>query len=409
MSGPAKQQKPEPHKPSGTFDIVIAGGGMAGLSLAVRLISPSFAGLRIAVIEPRTSYSRDRTWCSFGLPGYAHPFAEAVSARWNHWVVRRDAASRHICSDTQIAYEMIEAGDFYSVALAAISQANHIEMFQGVSVEKIARSHAQPDSVSVETSIGKLEARLVFDSRPQGTPSKGAWIQEFQGIELHSSSPLFDPSRAMMMDFSVMTDADARAGRVHFMYLLPKSPTCALIEDTWFISANDHALRPDMAANIRRYLAQHFAHATFRDGYRESGRLIMDATLRPSMLAGRHLQIGAAGGMARAASGYAFFETQRACELIAARLRETFVSDKTRPPFVLPRIRSDLSYWMDGVFLRALQHAPEMAPELFFNLFRSVPTASLARFLSGVANAHDVLRVIAACPKLPFLRAGVPL
>jgi lycopene beta-cyclase len=400
-------EQDKPRKQREIFDIVIVGGGMAGLSLAVRLASPSFASLRIAIIEPRTSYSRDRTWCSFGLPDYAHPFAAAVSARWSHWDVRRDATSRHVCSDTRIAYEMIEASDFYSVALAAISQASHIEMFQGVSVEKVELNDTRPGSVTIETSIGKLEGKLVFDSRPQAMPSNGAWIQEFQGIEVQSSLPVFDPAHAMMMDFSVMTDADACAGRVHFMYLLPKSSTCALIEDTWFISADDRAPRPDMDANIRGYLARHFASATFSEGYRESGRLIMDATLRPSRQAGRHLQIGAAGGMARAASGYAFFETQRACELIATRLRETFVSDKTRPPFVLPRIRADMSYWMDAVFLRVLQRRPEIAPELFFNLFRSVPTASLARFLSGVANAHDVLRVIAACPKLPFLRAGV--
>lgn len=36
------------------YDIAILGGGLAGLSLAVRLAEPRFRHLRVLVAEPRT-------------------------------------------------------------------------------------------------------------------------------------------------------------------------------------------------------------------------------------------------------------------------------------------------------------------------------------------------------------------
>ena len=47
---------------SSNWDIVIVGGGLGGLSLAVELAQPQFAHLRVLVLEKRTAYTRDRTW-----------------------------------------------------------------------------------------------------------------------------------------------------------------------------------------------------------------------------------------------------------------------------------------------------------------------------------------------------------
>jgi lycopene beta-cyclase len=304
-----------------------------------------------------------------------------------------------------VAYEMLEADDFYSAALAIVDKAAHIDMLSGTTVGDCKPGD---ENIHIETSRGMVAAQLVFDSRPRATSSKGAWIQAFQGIEVETTAPVFDPARAMLMDFSVMTDTDARAGRVHFMYVLPKSATCALIEDTWFMQAADRAALPDMEQNIRRYLAARFGVQDYVERYREQGALQMDGKLRPVMDAGRYHHIGAGGGMARASSGYAFFDTQRASDAIVRKLGAMIKIDPALDePFSLPGWRSRTSYWMDAVFLRALQVAPEKAPALFFNLFRRVPPAVLARFLSGVGTTSDVLRVVAACPKLRFIRAGV--
>ena len=44
------------------YDLIIIGGGCAGLSLARRLIEDE-STLRVLILEHRDAYSDDRTWC----------------------------------------------------------------------------------------------------------------------------------------------------------------------------------------------------------------------------------------------------------------------------------------------------------------------------------------------------------
>ena len=45
------------------FDYIIIGGGCAGLSLAYELdIHKKLKNKKLAIIDPRTNYKRDKTW-----------------------------------------------------------------------------------------------------------------------------------------------------------------------------------------------------------------------------------------------------------------------------------------------------------------------------------------------------------
>ena len=70
------------------------------------------------------------------------------------------------------------------------------------------------------------EPSLTFDSRPPRA-SRNAMLQHFLGQEIQVDKPVFDPSTAILMDFRV----DQSKG-MHFIYLLPYSPTEALVEST---------------------------------------------------------------------------------------------------------------------------------------------------------------------------------
>jgi len=394
------------------YDIVIIGGGLAGLSLATRLASPRFQHLQVLVIEPRTHYVRDRTWCYWAnqrdrqgqVPIPNHPFEAAVAVAWPSWEVMHgvpntpsyaavEKSARHV-------YEMIPADRFYEDAERAIASTTHIKLLKGVSVREAV---IDCDHVTIETNHGTVQAALAFDSRPPENVSNAAWIQRFQGFELETEVPIFNVNRATLMDFTVTCDADSEAGRVHFIYVLPLSARRALVEDTWFAPASDKCSDVDYQAHIKTYLKRRFALETYEVVHREQGVIPMDPLLRPSKHASRLVKIGTAGGMARASSGYAFFETQRACDAIAAKLATRDVLSKE---FLLPRWRKDVSYWMDGIFLRVLKQYPALAPKIFFDLFAKVPPDALARFLSGVATPLDAALVVSACPKMPFLKAA---
>ena len=67
---------------SRTYDIAILGGGCAGLSLARELANLSYSK-RVIIIEPRTVYEHDRTWCFWAEA--RHSLSELVSKKWSLW------------------------------------------------------------------------------------------------------------------------------------------------------------------------------------------------------------------------------------------------------------------------------------------------------------------------------------
>lgn len=369
-------------------DIVILGGGLAGLSLGVRLAAVPH--LRTLILEPREAYPRDRTWCYWRL--HDHPFGDAVAARWTSWeALWRDAGGevRRACQDSAVLpYEMIPADRLYESARAVIASAPHIELRTGAKADGVCDLGTH---VEVATAAGQIEAGLVFDSRPP-VPQAGALEQIFLGQEIVAAEPVFDPGHVTLMDFAVAQ----QPGAVHFLYVLPTSPTTALVEDTWLAAPS--AVLPAYRTTIRTYLGQRFGLTDYTVIFEESGAIPMDAALQAERGTGRVVKVGAAGGAVKPSSGYAFLATQRMADRLVADLA---AGRPIRP--VQPRGR--VARWMDEVFLTALTRQPEVAPRLFASLFSGCRPEPLVRFLNDVGSTSDTARVIAAMPKLPMLAA----
>ncbi|MFT5963166.1 MAG: lycopene beta-cyclase, partial [Burkholderiaceae bacterium] len=66
--------------------LLILGGGCAGLSLAMRLAALGRDCPRTVVIEPRTVYGNDRTWCFWG--NATAPLADLSCHQWSSMMVR---------------------------------------------------------------------------------------------------------------------------------------------------------------------------------------------------------------------------------------------------------------------------------------------------------------------------------
>jgi 2-polyprenyl-6-methoxyphenol hydroxylase-like FAD-dependent oxidoreductase len=132
------------------WDIVIAGAGLAGLSLAAELSHSDFASLKILLIEPRLSYVRDRTWSFWAAPDALPMRWHALeTTRWQEWSV--SYLNRSIQASCAYAYTSVRADAFYEHALAAIESASHIQWLKGQAVSQ-AISHA--DGVRITTSSG---------------------------------------------------------------------------------------------------------------------------------------------------------------------------------------------------------------------------------------------------------------
>lgn len=362
-------------------DIVILGAGCAGLSLAYHLVERG-VDRSIVLLDPRTSYERDRTWCFF--TGRPHPFEALASHRWARWRVRDGRWIER--SAPSITYQHLPADAFYQRCLARLE--GRAELRLGVQAGALRERRG---GVEIETSAGPIEARVVFDSRPMSRRAGAGEVtllQHFEGWHVRVERPAFDPLVATLMDFAVPQDH-----AIHFVYVLPYSPTEALVEATWFGGAvlDDGGYRQA----IERYLRTELRLDRWAIVRRERGVIPMSTADTPIRVSERIYRIGLPGGMAKPSTGYAFQAIQR----FSAELAERLAGDMLPEP---PAPRDWRARSLDAIFLSYLSRYPERAPATFATLFEKVDPALLVRFLSDDASPADCLRVMSALPLAPF-------
>jgi lycopene beta-cyclase len=374
-------------RPAFDADVIIAGAGLSGLSLAVALLD---AGLpedaRVMLVDPRETLSgADRTWCFFDL--VPHAFESAITHRWSRWRVRNGAAEV-LRSAPGISYCTIPGERFYELALERLVAAGQrIELVLGVTVEHLEDRGAHVD---VHTSAGVLRARLAMDSRPPSLTRAADdgndvnLLQHFRGRVVRSTEPVFEADTATLMDFDV-----SQADGIHFIYVLPFDAHTALVESTFF---TERPL-PDAVyeAAIDTWLARRRPGVVFQTISHESGVIPMTTEPFDAWPSPRIVRIGTAGGHVKPSSGYAFLAVQRFVREFAPRVVSALRVDGCAEP---PAARSPRTTALDTIFLSYLRSRPERAPDTFYRLFERVPPAVLARFLSDTGTLADDLTVM---------------
>ncbi len=359
-----------------TFDIAFAGAGLSALSLAVRLAALPDPP-RILLIDPRTAFPRDRTWCHWQLR--ETPFDTAITHRWHNWLVRTP-------------YVRIPSDRFHEVALDRLSASPHVTFFRGTSVDTI-ESH--PGHTRLHLSDGqRIASRWTFDTRPP--PSNNApWRQIFRGLELHSPAASIDPATVTLMDFQ-----SAGSEGIRFFYVLPLDERTALVEDTWLVPAHQNPQFSD--EQILGYAKKNLGSTGWQIRHREEGNLPMGPS-RPSAVDGNNRIIawGTSAGAVRASSGYAFSRIQRASE------RMTHHWSQHGCPSTTVTHGSPLLAWMDRILLRVMDRQPRRVPEFFVRLFDRVPPEALVRFLESEPRPTDIFKVMQSLPAAPFLAAAL--
>lgn len=384
-------------------DVVVAGAGCAGLSLAAALAGAGPAAGRVLVVDERVAFARDRTWCYWNVR--PHPFAEAVTHRWGRWRVVAPDGTPVVRGSRRYAYHHVPADAFYRAALSRIARAGHVELRLGECVHEVEDTAA---GALVRTARGAIQAKHVFDSRPRAARASGApptpapsrpparLAQAFAGAVLRTPSPRFDPGAVTLMDFT----AEWGGAGFAFGYVLPYAPDHALVELA--VIAPEPPPPAQLEFALTRYAAR-VAGGAYQVRSREGGVIPMDAAPTPRRPSPHVTRVGVAGGMAKPSTGYAFLAIQQD----AVALARATVTGTLGPNETVPAPRSPVARWLDHVFLRRLLADPAAAPRLFTSLFASAESDALVRFLSDVPSPADVARVVAALPPLPFVAEAV--
>ena len=371
-------------------DLVILGGGCAGLSLGTRLAEFGATSPTAMILEARIHYTNDRTWC-FWEDGDSR-LQSSIKHRWQKLGLRAQGRELSVDCGTN-PYCLLPAEEFYRAAVAAISRSERVNLTMNEKILTPPRKTG--DRWMVDTANGSFNAKMVVDTRPTQQPKRGGAIlwQSFYGREIECDVDTFDSSRADLMDFSPGGDANIR-----FTYCLPMSSTRALIETTVFgvEPQNRLALSRELDTAIERYVA-HSGYIVLRS---EEGILPMGITPVKADPDKTYVRVGLTSGGARPSTGYAFQRIQRWADKCAQSLQAGRLPLGHAPdPFLLRA--------MDHLFLSVLRAHPAEAPLMFLSLFEKVHPSRLIRFLGDGGSLLDYAIVASSLP-IRFFLAEIP-
>lgn len=370
------------------YDIIIAGAGCAGLSLAVKLAQAGYTKKhRIAVVDKEQKNANDRTWC-FWERGVG-TFEPVVSMRWSQLYFHGPRNSIKL-QLAPYAYKMIRGADFYRYSLGALKDAD-VAFLQG-DVGRVGEDEA---GAWIEINNVKHTASYVFDSvhadiEPK-QKGKHYLLQHFLGWRIKTEQACFDPSAATFMDFRV-----SQAFGHCFIYILPFADNEALVECTFF----SEALAPQELYEqlLKKYIHDYLNDTAYKILETEVGVIPMTNHAFPPSTK-RIVYMGTAGGFTKPTSGYTFKFIQEHTDRLASALVET--GTPTLSAGTPKRFR-----FYDSVMLHVLQRGAVSAEDIFEPFFRKNPTPDVFDFLNNDSNLAQELSIISTLPKMPFVQAA---
>ena len=363
-------------------ELIILGGGCAGLSLAARIArqNPDFS---LIVVEPRTSYGEDRTWCGWRIA--THFFSDCVVSQWNTWRIVAQHTTLQLHSDTY-PYELIRSNLVYEKAMRWIGSSTQARILTGNQAVRVVE---EEDSVTVELADGRrLRSSWVVDTRPVHRELGKPWLwQNFVGYVVTSNGDLLiGEGIPTLMEFQASSGCVAQ-----FIYTIPFEDGTVLFECTRFSLV--HGEEQLLEADLRRWLQERFGERWTLQR-REAGSLPMAPPIHTSQT--RVIHAGTRGGSMRISTGYAFHRIQRWADACASSVLSTGTPIPPKGSYLLDS--------MDELFLRVMQNSSVSAEALFGDLFTSCATDSLIRFLSGIPNMSDLWPVARGLPWGRFIR-----
>jgi lycopene beta-cyclase len=393
--------------------IIIAGGGLSGLSLALEFEKhPAFADVSLCIIDRVIKKDNDRTWCFWAkhnevLPPVLHRTWDKALFYGTNYEAAYELSPYRYC--------MVRSADFYRYAREILDKNPNVQFIQD-DIQEIDETNG-----IVYGKAGEYAGDLIFNSaftardllpkqaelqpKPQFSTQNTAkpldpghtWLlQHFKGWIIETESDFFDPAQITLMDYRVEQLGDTR-----FVYVLPLSARSALVEYTVF----SPELSPtglydqELSAYIERYLQI----PRYRIVEQEFGVIPMSDFPFPWEQSGKVIPIGTAAGFVKPSSGYAFLRTQR-------KLRR-FVEDWAQNGQPNPQLMRSARVFRatDAILLRVLRDRAYPGKDFFTDLFSKVPSEMVFRFLDEDATAPEVLRVMRAAPMGVFLKKTLAL
>ena len=353
--------------------------------------SKKFADKKVLLIDKEPKTKNDRTWCYWEKEnGF---FEDIVCKKWDTISFLSDDFS----SDMVIApyqYKMIRGIDLYQYCFKEIGQQENIDILYGNITQSLV--HKDGITIHIDGRMEHFDYATIFNSiLPTQTHSPGniSLLQHFKGWMIETPEAAFDTSRAVFMDFRVRQKDDTT-----FAYVLPITSTIALVEYTLF----SKELLPDEAYEneLKSYLSDFLQIRDFRVIDKEFGVIPMTTKKFFFYDESRRFNIGTAGGMTKASSGYTFQFIQKQADKIIDHMLNN------EPLSKIPGVPGRYNFY-DKVLLDVLYNRRVAGKDIFTMLFQKNQPQQVLKFLDNESSISEELKIISGLPTLPFLKAAL--
>lgn len=368
------------------YDIVILGGGCAGMQLMYQFIHHAqFKGESILILDADKTYLQSKTWC-FWHTNDAHPYQSIVNTTWNNLCIGFPNAM-HESDINPYRYSFIKSEAFFDFHFNEIQQHPNIE-YSNDSVLSIDKDANQ---FIIHTNKGIVTTPALYSSfwnQQQVSKETNLFLkQQFFGWEIHTEKPVFNASSATLMDFTI-----EQTHGVNFAYVLPYSTQHALIEITGFCS-EDYSI-DFFESVLKKYIESNW-HCSYRIIKTEQASIPMTNFAFKRFTSEGAIAIGTAAGMIKPTTGYAFNRITRDSILLANQ----FFNKEKPAEFTHTRFK-----FYDRLLLQLLMYKPAKALHILIQLFRKVPYQQILRFLDEDSSLFQEAVLFAKLPKKDFLK-----
>lgn len=375
------------------YDYIIIGGGCSGLSLAYRMSKEAFFDCKsILLIEPQEKNKNDRTWS----------YWSKENKFYNEWAIKnwgqlsfKSHKEEKLLDIHPYKFFTVRGIDFYNHTLPQICSCPQIDQIKS----KVTGQHFQDRHVVLNLENGtEVQGKFCFDSRIDDSLNfqdfNFVW-QHFKGWVVESESEYFDDSKAMFMDFSIDQEQDTR-----FFYVLPFSKTKALIQVAIF--SNDIVSSDQYDVIIKDYIDSNHSELEYKILEEEYDKIPMTDFEFPISLGKNHMYIGAASGMVKPSSGFAFKRMQDQSDDIIKSL----IAGKD-PTHATQKIASKKYRVLDGTLLNVILEKRRTGQEVFTKLLSRNKGSNVFDFLDQRSSILQELKIMSSLPTLPFLKSFI--
>ncbi|WOC40925.1 lycopene cyclase family protein [Polaribacter sp. HL-MS24] len=290
-------------------------------------------------------------------------------------------------------YKMIQGIDFYNFVLSIAKKFKNVTFVQ----ETIISMDADAEIAVLKTTENSYSARYIFNSTALFSPEiteENSLLQHFKGWVIQAKEPVFNPKVGRLMDFSLSQEHGAT-----FMYVLPTSPTEALVEYTLF---SPNLLEKEAyTVALKKYIQETLKIEQYTLLHEEFGVIPMSLARFDKNPKRAIVNLGTAGGYTKASSGYTFQFIQKN----VADIVENLKSGKN--PNQRNSLKDNIYQWYDRTLIDVLLTKKLTGKEVFATIFQKVPAEKILAFLGNESSLVDDFTIMKSLPLLPFLTSGI--